>query len=264
MLLAQLSDLHVLVPGKALSGIVATDRLLTDCVSALMALDPLPDAVLLTGDLVDSGHPDEYARLRMLLAPLSMPVYVIPGNHDEIDALRAAFTDHDYLPRTGPLRWVVECAPLRVIGLDSSVPGRSGGMLDAETLSWLDDALRLAPETPTVVALHHPPFNSGIRHMDEIGLEDPTGLAAVIGRHPQVERVVCGHVHRAIQARFAGTIASVCPSTAHQIECNLLPQHLGGFTLEPPGFQLHHWQPGSGLITHFVPVGEFPGPYRFD
>ncbi len=263
MLLVQLSDLHVLTSGKTLSGIVATDLLLEQCVAAVRALDPQADGVLLSGDLVDSGHPAEYARLREILAPLDLPIYVIPGNHDARETLRAAFHDHAYLPRAGPLNWQVEVAEVRLIGLDSSIPGEPGGRLDADTLAWLERTLAAAPEHPTVVALHHPPFDSGIRHMDAIGLANPEALAAVIRRHPQVERVLSGHVHRAISTRFAGTVASTCPSSAHQIEFNLRPEHPGGFIMEPPGFQVHRWVAGGSVVSHLVPVGQFSGPHSF-
>lgn len=264
MLLVQLSDLHVLTAGRILSGLVATDLLLEKCLAAVQALAPAPDAVLLSGDLVDSGDLLEYQRLRELLAPLRMPVYVIPGNHDSTPVLRAAFADHAYLPAQGPLRWQVEVAGLCLIGLDSSVPGQAGGALDADTLDWLDTALSARRDQPTLVALHHPPFDSGIRHMDDIALAEPARLAAVISHHPQVERVLCGHVHRPITTRFAGTVATACPSSAHQIEFNLNPAHPGGFILEPPAFMVHRWTPHSGLVTHVIPVGEFAGPYGFD
>jgi len=263
MLLVQLSDLHVLTSGKTLSGIVATDLLLGQCVAAVRALDPQPDAVLLSGDLVDSGHPAEYARVREILAVLDMPVYVIPGNHDARENLRAAFHDHPYLPSSGPLNWQVDIGDVRLIGLDSSIPGEAGGGLDRATLGWLDRILASAPSRPTLVALHHPPFASGIQHMDRIGLANPEALAAVIRRHPQVERVMSGHVHRSMSTRFAGTVASTCPSSAHQIEFNLRPDHPGGFIMEPPGFQVHRWVPGAGVVTHLVPVGNFSGPHSF-
>ena len=263
MLLVQLSDLHILEEGKVLSGVVETDRLLVACVAAIARLDPQPDAVLITGDLVDSGKPAEYLRLRALLAPLQMPIFVLPGNHDEVSALRAAFSDHPYLPLEGPLNWTSDALPVRLVGLDSTVTGYSGGRLPATTLEWLDRILSQQPSTPTIVALHHPPFESGIRHMDRIALDDPAGLAEVVARHPQVERVVAGHIHRSIQTRFAGTVASTCPGSAHQIACDLRIDHIGAFTLEPPAFQLHHWNRQGQLVTHLVPVGDFSAAYAF-
>ena len=103
---------------------------------------------------------------------------------------------------------------------------------------------------PTLIFQHHPPFATGIGHMDKMGLRDEGRLAAVVARYPNVERVVCGHKHRAIQARFAGTIASVCPSTAHQIALDLREDAAGGYTLEPPGLQLHRWTAETGIVSH--------------
>jgi 3',5'-cyclic AMP phosphodiesterase CpdA len=111
--------------------------------------------------------------------------------------------------------------------------------------------------------MHHPPFATGIAHMDHYGLANSEGLAAVIARHPHVERIVAGHLHRAIQARFAGTLASTCPSTAHQIALDLVPGTPLRYVFEPPGFQLHIWSEGAGLVTHTLPIGDFDGPYPF-
>ena len=110
--------------------------------------------------------------------------------------------------------------------------------------------------------MHHPPFATGRKHFDEVGMTDYAGLERVIAKHPQVERILAGHVHRPIQIRFGGTIASACPSTAHQVSCDLRPDGKDSFTLEPPGFQLHRWN-GSTLYTYTVNVGEFPGPFPF-
>jgi 3',5'-cyclic AMP phosphodiesterase CpdA len=119
------------------------------------------------------------------------------------------------------------------------------------------------PRRPTVVIMHHPPFTTGIGHMDKIGLADASGLATVIGRHPQVERVLCGHIHRPIQVRFAGTIASTCPSPAHQVALDLDPAALSRFMMEPPGYQLHQWGAAMGVVSHTAFIGEFAGPYPF-
>ncbi len=263
MLLVQLSDLHVIAPGRQLSGFVDTGRLFANAVSAILGLQPRPDAVLITGDLVDAGGADEYAHLRTLLAPLPMPVYVLPGNHDEVGAFRDAFADHGYLPASGPLHWVVDTHPVRLIGLDSTIAGEGGGCLDEHCLAWLDQTLGTEPKRCTIVALHHPPFASGIVHMDRIGLSNSVAFEAVIRRHPQVERVLSGHVHRSIQRRFGGTIALSCPSTAHQIEFNLHDTHRGGFIMETPGFQAHTLTADGSLASHVIPVGTFSGPHRF-
>lgn len=266
MLIAQITDTHVLAPGRLAYGRVDTNACLARAVQSLLGEDPRPDLVLLTGDLVDAGAPAEYANLRDLLAPLPMPVLVIPGNHDERGALARAFAGQGYLPRDGFLHYVVEDHPLRLVALDTLVPGETGGALCAERLAWLDARLAAAPDRPTLIFMHHPPFATGIAQMDEIGLdaESGAGLAALMRRHRQVERIVAGHVHRSIQARFAGTAASVAPSTAHQLALDLRPGAPVGFTLEPPGYHLHRWAPETGIVTHAVTVGDFPGPFSFD
>jgi 3',5'-cyclic AMP phosphodiesterase CpdA len=263
MLIAQITDTHIKPDGVLAYGRLDTAPYLARAVRHLLALKPRPDVVLATGDLVDGGRRDEYRRLRDLLAPLPMPVYLIPGNHDDRDALAAAFPDHAYLPRGGRfMQYVVEGYPVRLIALDTLVPGRVGGLLCAERLGWLAARLDEAPERPTVIFMHHPPFVTGIAQMDVHGLENPAELADVVRRHRQVQRIVCGHLHRPIQALVGGTLATTAPSTAHQIALDLEDEPLA-FTMEPPACQLHVWSAGTGLITHTSYIGEFDGPYLF-
>jgi 3',5'-cyclic AMP phosphodiesterase CpdA len=262
MLIAQLSDTHILAEGKLYRtrggfGPIDTGAFLSRAVETLNALDPLPDLTVVTGDLADHGAAEEYAHLRTLLAPLRMPVFLIPGNHDTRDALRAAFGATGYLPREGFLQYTIEEYPLRLVALDTLVPGVHSGGLCAERLRWLDEALAGSPERPTLVLMHHPPFRTGIEHMDEYGLDNAAGFAEVILRHPQVERILCGHLHRAIDRRFAGTVAGTAPSTAHQIVFNIRPKAPLSFLLEPPGYQLHLWQDGAGLVTHNAVIGDW-------
>jgi 3',5'-cyclic AMP phosphodiesterase CpdA len=98
--------------------------------------------------------------------------------------------------------------------------------------------------------------------MDRIALSGADGLAQVIARHPQVERVIAGHLHRPITVRFAGTVASTCPSPAHQVALDIALDAADNYILEPPGFQLHWWN-GAALVTHTAVVGNFAGPYPF-
>jgi 3',5'-cyclic AMP phosphodiesterase CpdA len=260
MIVAQISDLHITTEGRLACGRVDTAAHLARAVAHLARLRPRVDVVLATGDLVDAGRPDEYARLRAMLAPLAAPVYVVPGNHDERDALRAAFADHRYLPARGWLQYAVDDHPLRLVGLDTLVPGEGRGELCDERLDWLE--ARLAESRrPTLLFLHHPPFACGIDALDELRLRGGAErLAAIVARHPNVERVLCGHAHRPMQARWAGTVASVAPSTAHQASLDLEPGAPLAITLEPPAIALHRWHPGAGLVTHLSYVGDFDGP----
>lgn len=265
MILGQISDLHIKADGKKSYRVVDTADSLRRCVAQLNGLKQRPDALVVTGDLVDFGKPAEYACLRELLAPLRVPYYLLPGNHDERNALRAAFPEHAYLQQGGErIEYVIEDHPLRIIALDTVIPRQSGGALCADSLVWLDDVLAQQPERPTVIAMHHPPFVTGIGHMDDMGLADPQALEAVVRKHPQVERILCGHLHRAIQRRFGGTLASTCPGVSHQVQLDLDPQAPSCFVMEPPGFQLHWWDGDSrSLVSHTAFIGQFDGPYPF-
>jgi 3',5'-cyclic AMP phosphodiesterase CpdA len=264
VIIAQISDTHIAEKGRLLYERVDTARFLAQAVQHIRTMIPSPDVVLGTGDLVDAGRPEEYRHLRELLAPLPMPVYLIPGNHDDRQALVSQFPDHRYLPRSGFVQYVVEGYPVRLLALDTLIPGQGGGLVCAERLAWLESRLAEAPDRPTVIFMHHPPFPIGVRRMDALGLAGADALGEVVRRHPQVERVLCGHVHRAVQVRWAGTVASTAPSTAHQVWLDLRDDaERLGFTLEPPACQVHVWRPGTGLISHTSHTGTWDGPYAF-
>lgn len=254
-MLVQLSDPHVVAPGALLDGRIDTPGLLAQAVAAALALHPA--AVVLTGDLVDRGTTAEYAHLRALLAPIGCPVWLMPGNHDDPAALRLAFPDHDELrpPLADHVLWVREAAGLRLVALDTVVPRRPHGALCAARLAWLDRTLAAAPARPTLVAMHHPPFVTGIAHMDVMGLlEGAAELEAVLRRHPQVERVICGHLHRSIVSRFGGTLAMTVPSTAHQIVLDLSADGPAAWRFEPPGFGVHVLRDGA-VVSHVAAAG---------
>jgi len=257
-LCAHISDLHVVAPGELAGGAVDTLPFLVAAVDQLNRLDPRPDLVIATGDLVDEGRADQYRQLAATVAALEAPLRLVPGNHDDRDQLRAAFPDHDYLGRGPTVDYVVD-GPVRLVVLDSLVPGAPGGRLTRRQLDWLDAALAAEPERPAIVALHHPPFPTGIGHMDRMALDDLSSrrLADVVGRHPNVERVVCGHLHRTISRRFAGSVAATVPSVAHAVTLELRPGGPPAWTLEPPAITLYLWRPDLGLIAHQLPIGTF-------
>jgi len=263
MLIAQITDTHISTPGSRTDRFYRTAEHLERAVAHLNTLTPRPDLVLATGDLVDRGEIDEYERLRELFQPLGMPAYLIVGNHDDRGNLARVFDQHRYLPRDGGfLHYAVEDWPVRLVALDTLIPGETGGRLCGERLAWLDARLGEARERPTIVFMHHPPFITGIRKMDEMGLDGSDALATVIRRHPQVERLVCGHVHRAIVRRFAGTVACTAPATAHQLALDLRPAPLLATVMEPPGCLLHLWLgEGDGLVSHVSVIGDRHTPF---
>lgn len=264
MLIAQISDPHILAEGRVYKGRVDTAAWLARAVEALRARRPRPDCVLLTGDCVDKGDADEYANLARILAPLDAPIFAIPGNHDARAPFLAAFPD--IARRIGDfpfVQYAVDDFPVRLLALDTLEEGKPGGVLCARRLAWLETELAAGGTKPTAIFLHHPPFATGIAAMDEQGLADPERLAAIVARHPNVERVLAGHLHRAIETRFAGTIASCAPSTAHQVALGLGANAPFGFTLEPPGYRLFLWRAGTGLVGHLATHAPFEGPYAW-
>ena len=262
MLIAQISDTHVKRPGRLAYGRVDTATMLSTCVEHLRHLQPRPDLLLVTGDLVDGGDPAEYAHFQQLIAPLPIPVLVIAGNHDDRDVMRQSFASATYLPASGFLHYTIDQGPLRFIGLDTLIPGEGGGMLCEQRLSWLEHALTEAAQRPTLVMMHHPPFETGIEHMDEKGLIGAEEYAGIISRNPQVLATLCGHLHRMIVTQVGGRPAMTVPSPAHQVELGLQAGAPSAFRMEPPGLVLHRWN-GSQLVSHQTVIGSYPGPFPF-
>ena len=263
-LLLQLSDLHIREPGKLAYGRIETAPYLKRAIDSVLRLPQQPHAVVITGDLTDFGRAAEYDYLRELLKPLPMAVYLMPGNHDDKDQLRRSFTNHAYLGASGFVQFSVAVNALQLIALDTVNTGFSAGFLCPDRLAWLAQELRWHADKPVVVAMHHPPFQTLIGHMDAIGLiEGATELEALIAQYPNVERIICGHLHRGIQVRFGGTIAATVPSPAHQVCLDLAPDAASMWTLEPPGFALHALPPNGRLVSHAVASGQYDGPFPF-
>jgi len=264
--IAQISDLHIKPPGSLAYGRVDTAAALERCVTALNAFMPRPDFVVISGDLADTPTAEEYQYLKRLLAPLELPFAGIPGNHDSRELMRAAFPSAGHAFLSGPLNQRVEIAGIDLLLLDSSVLGKPHGELDAPTLQWLEATLASSPHRPALVFLHHPPFKTGIWHMDRQNLLNSAELAAVVSRHPRVQRIATGHVHRATLTTFAGVATTICPAPNHAVDLDLAQLREPSFKVEPPAFHLHSWFPGEGfgsVVTHQVPIGHFDGPHPF-
>lgn len=262
MILAQITDPHLRPRGRLAYGVIDTEAALRRAIETLATLVPEPDCVVVTGDLTDCGLPEEYEIVRDCLAALSMPVFVIPGNHDRRGNLAAVLRPrHPYLPASGFQHYVVEDFPVRLIALDTVVPGQGGGALCSERETWLADRLNEGSGRASVLLMHHPPFLTGISGMDELICRTTTGFAPLIRSHPEIERILCGHYHRPIQVRWAGTIGFVAPGTAHQVALDLRPSKPNRFILEPPGFAIHVWSSETGVVSHTQVIGDF-GPAR--
>lgn len=216
-----------------------------------LGLNPRPNIVLATGDLVDLALPHDYAVLRAMLNRLEMPLYVIPGNHDDREAMRRTFGDVSYLRDCEAfLHYTVEPYPLRLIGLDTMLPGEVRGGLCANRLHWLADRLAEQPDRPTLIFMHHPPFASGIAFLDTPPFEGAEAMARLIGAHRQVRQLVCGHIHRALHVNWAGTCAAVAPSTVYQMALAFDPDRSFGPSGDPPAISLYRWRDGLGPVGY--------------
>jgi 3',5'-cyclic AMP phosphodiesterase CpdA len=268
MIIAQITDLHVaatgLPPGPDAEGAANAQNgaRLAATIDHINRLSPRPDAVIVTGDLADGPRPGEYEELAGHLPRLDMPVFAVPGNHDDRDAMRRLFAGAPWLSPTGFLHHVIDRGPLRIVMLDTLDPGRTAGILCAERLGWLKDRLDEHPG-PVVVALHHPPFQVGVPFMDAVALDSPQALEDIVRRHANVLAVVCGHVHRSATVSFAGTVGIAVPAVGHQLALEIGRTEFPRWTLEPPVVALHLWTPGGGLVSHLSPVGPWaPRPFR--
>jgi 3',5'-cyclic-AMP phosphodiesterase len=262
MMIAQITDMHIRPRGKIAYGRVDTNAMLEAAVTTLEDLPRKPDLVIASGDLTDCGLAEEYEVLRDILEPLSMPVYLVPGNHDRRAELFAEFGSGGYFKNDdGFLHYTIEGHEMRLIGLDTVVPGQGHGEMCARRLAWLEGRLAERRNQPTLVFMHHPPFSTGLVDMDRINCRNGQAMSGVLRRVDNIERVVCGHHHRPITVRWGGTVGSVAPSTAHQVTLDLVPDNSTTFVMEPPGFHLHLWSKEAGLVTHTVPIGRFEGPF---
>lgn len=264
--IAQITDLHIKPPGELVCGRVDTAAALARCVDALNRLSPRPDCVVISGDLVDRPSAQAYDHLTRLLALLRIPFAVAPGNHDDRAMLLTALPSGGYALASGVLNSVRAVGGIDLLLIDSTVPGCDYGALDADTLDWLDATLGNSPARPALIFLHHPPFTTGIGHMDVQNLRNAGELAAIVRQHPRVRLISAGHVHRAVATTFAGMAATICPAPNHAVALDLDERLPPSFKTEPPAFFLHVWFPGDGfgsIATHLVPIGDFAGPYPF-
>jgi 3',5'-cyclic-AMP phosphodiesterase len=245
--LVQLSDPHIGAQWSEADPVAG----LAAAVQRVARLKPAANAIVISGDLAEHGTGAEYEQVRERLSTLSAPVFVLPGNHDDREAMRSSFR----LGGAGaqPISYSVDLGALRLIVLDSTVPGKASGIVDVE---WLDSQLTKTGDMPTVVAMHHPPMRIGIPVGDEMGI--PVGqlaeLAAVVERHPQVLRLIGGHVHRTVWGALGGRTVFSGPSTYVQMTLDFTTHEIV-LSDEPSGFAVHLLRDGE-LLTH---VSSLPG-----
>ena len=258
----QISDTHIVPEGTLVSGRLdaadALARLVARINSIRDQIGPI-DALLVSGDLSDDGSLESYARFKSLIKPLGLPTYVIAGNHDTRDPMRAAFAKK--LPVTGPLNWARQIGDIHLIGLDSLIEGQGAGMLSPESLSFLRKTLSQAADAPVLLALHHPPFACGIGFMDDIGLTDREVLRNLLAEYTGTLRIVCGHIHSMMVSNVAGHIAISAPSPCSTFAYDRRPDAPVGFMTQEDGCLLHRWDGGFQSIRIGPEAGSGPFPF---
>lgn len=250
ILVAQVSDTHFDLGTRNAERVQRVLAFLAD-------LRRRPDAILVTGDITDSGKPEQYAEAKLAF-DTELPLFTIPGNHDDRAGFRTALLGE----RTSgaPINRVHRIGELTIALLDSTVPGEAGGRLADETYDWLRDVLAAAPAgKPIMLALHHPPARLHSPIVDEIALADPQRLADVVAADERIIGVLTGHAHSAATTTFAGRPLLVAPSTASVLagEWELdLPDHVMDYAPDP-AIALHVIDDDHRLTTHFrtVPMG---------
>lgn len=248
--IVHVSDPHFLAGGRRLGGRYDVEATFARTLDAIRAVHPHPSAIVVTGDLADLGEPDAYRRLRAAVEPvaaeLGTVVVWVAGNHDERPALREGLLD---LPPTQePVTGVWDLDGLRLVALDSTVPGWHHGDLDDAQLEWLAGVLREPAPHGTLLAMHHPPLPSHLPLFDILELRRQDELAEVI-RGTDVRGILAGHLHYSSHGMFAGVPVSVSSATCYTMNVAKPAPDVNGMDAAQ-AFQLVHVRPET--ITHTV------------
>lgn len=249
----QLSDPHIVPYGQLAYGVVDTAAALSEAIATINRdqhlFGPI-DLAVVTGDITDFGTPEEYERFKIIMKPLGIPYLVLPGNHDRRENLRQAFAGEDWIPKSGEIIWSRDLANFGVIGLDTLVEDHHHGWLEEETLQFLRAELTNFGGKPVIVALHHPPFATGIVPMDINNLRNAEELRTILDDYPGESRIICGHVHRSVSTIFGSSLALIAPGVSHSVTLDQRIENPHTLSLEPGGFMLHEWR--QGLVSHTV------------
>lgn len=255
---AQITDPHV---GRTIpfpSGEVKLYNQLVKAVDSVNNLDPLPDILVVSGDLANHGSEDDYRRVHDLFKTLKMPCYIVVGNHDQRSSLRTIFSEHTYMDTESEyIQYTVEDRPVRIIVLDTLAEGSHRGLLDEERLEWLDRKLAENLQKPTMIFMHHPPFETGMPYPDSLGMDGKEELGKIIEKYQNIEAVVSGHTHREAALRWKGTIAYTTPSSSFSYNLEFHDVDDLDPLMEPPAYRIFRWDPAVGLVSHLCYAGNY-------
>lgn len=253
MLIAHISDFHVFAdaPETTLVRMDAVDAA-RKVIANIAAHQPVFDAVIFTGDLVDGGSTQDYLLIKEILGQLTMPVLVVPGNHDNRDNMRAAFQTTVPFGAGPYLNYETHIGDLRILALDTLLPGAIHGALDLSQLDWLEAKLATTHSGPTIIAMHHPPFPSGVTTYDNNALRDgKEQLARLVAASDAQLTILAGHIHRPFHAIWHGAFCQVGGGPAFQQALDLRPDAAdpGGIT-EPYAYLVLRFDGQENTTNH--------------
>lgn len=264
MLIAQISDTHIARPDQKTYGIAPMAENLARCIESINSLTVKPDLVLHSGDVTNDFCLDEAKRAADILTALDCPYYLVPGNHDDRDVLWDVFGGTACPTRTdGFINYVIDGGDVRIIALDSLNTGESGGAICDARAAWLRKTLAQGRAQPTVIFLHHPPMKCGVPESDLDEFKGADVLGEIVLEYPNIERILCGHIHLLTHALWCGTVVTTAPSMGMQLNLDLSQSSPSKFLLSDPAYLLHHWIPAGRLITHCIQVNDAQGPFDF-
>jgi len=256
--IVHLSDTHFVAGGAGLyGGSVDSETHLRQLFSELDASGARPEAIIITGDLADVGDPIAYQELRAIVEPAALrygaQVIWVMGNHDERGAFREVLLGQN--PSTAPVDRVHWVGGLRVIALDSTVPGHHYGEVTGAQLDWLAEELASPAPHGTILAMHHPPIPSVLDLAVLVELRDQDGLAEVL-HGSDVRSIIAGHLHYSTNSTFAGIPVSVASATCYTQD---LTVPVGGTRARDSAqtFNLIHVYEHS-VLHSVVPLGQEP------
>jgi len=265
MLIAHISDPHISEPGTLTYGYAPMADHLAKCIAHLNQQQLQPDLVLISGDVTNDFNLEQAEHAAQILAGLNSPYYLVPGNHDDRDILWQVFGGKACpAHRDGFIDYVIEGYNLRIIALDTLQRGKSAGCFSSAQADWLRACLATGGTKPSIIFMHHPPIKLGVPETDEDLFIGSNLLGDIVQDYPNIQRILCGHVHLTTHSAWRGTIVSTAPSQGMQLTLDLTQQKPSQFVLAPPAYLLHHWLPHGALISHSIQVNDPVGPFPFE
>ena len=262
-LIAHISDTHFLGGGQALFGAVDTDTTVHMAMAQLERSGLRPDALVFTGDIADRGEAAAYRRVRDIVESaaerMGAPVIWVMGNHDKREAFRTELLREE--GSTAPVDRVFDIGGVRIIALDTSVPGYHHGDLSDAQLVWLSDVLSEPAPHGSLLALHHPPVPTMLPLMDILELRHQARLAEVV-TGSDIRGILGGHLHYATTGLFAGIPVSVAAATCYTVDLTAPRDSLNGLQ-GGQSINLVHVYDNQVVHSH-VALGEFPAATGFD